>query len=124
MPRLLILGSSGILGSEVLKEVLARNIDCISPRSEELDIRNSQPLFLALILSKNIHKLDKSEYEFFRQCVTKGKIYEVRNSITGTFFAKYIIDDKGKKIKYTEYTEYMFTPLESIRQDKINQLIK
>jgi dTDP-4-dehydrorhamnose reductase len=40
MPRLLILGSSGILGSEVLKEALARNIDCISPRSEELDIRN------------------------------------------------------------------------------------
>jgi len=40
MPRLLILGGSGILGSEVLKEVLGRNIDCISPRSEELDIRN------------------------------------------------------------------------------------
>jgi len=52
---------------------------------------------------------------------TKGKIYEV---LTGTFFAKYIIDDKGYKIKYSEYTEYMFKPLESIRQDKIDQLIK
>jgi len=52
---------------------------------------------------------------------TKGKIYEV---ITGTFFPKYIIDDKGNKIKYSEYTEYMFTPLNDIRQDKINQLIK
>ncbi len=52
---------------------------------------------------------------------TKGKIYEV---ITGTFFAKYIIDDKGNKIKYSEYTEYMFNSLESIRHDKINQLIK
>jgi dTDP-4-dehydrorhamnose reductase len=40
MSRLLILGSSGILGSEVLKEALVRNIDCISPRSDELDIRN------------------------------------------------------------------------------------
>jgi hypothetical protein len=57
---------------------------------------------------------------------TKGKIYEV---ITGTLFDKYlfdkyIIDDKGYKIKYSEYTEYMFNSLESIRQDKINQLIK
>ena len=57
---------------------------------------------------------------------TKGKIYEV---ITSTLFDKYlfdkyIIDDKGYKIKYSEYTEYMFTPLESIRQDKLNQLIK
>ena len=52
---------------------------------------------------------------------TKGKIYEV---MIGTFFPKYIIDDKGNKIKYSEYTEYMFTPLNDIRQDKINQLIK
>ena len=40
MPRLLILGGSGVLGSEVLKEALGRNIDCIFPQSEELDIRN------------------------------------------------------------------------------------
>ena len=40
MPRLLILGGSGILGSEVLKEALHRNFDCLSPRSQELDIRN------------------------------------------------------------------------------------
>jgi dTDP-4-dehydrorhamnose reductase len=44
MLRLLILGSSGILGSEVLKEALGRNIDYISPRSEELDVRNSAEL--------------------------------------------------------------------------------
>jgi hypothetical protein len=55
---------------------------------------------------------------------TKGKIYEVITAPHDYFFAKYIIDDKGNKIKYSEYTEYMFTPLESIRQDKINQLIK
>jgi hypothetical protein len=54
---------------------------------------------------------------------TEGKIYEVITAPHDYFFAKYIIDDKGKKIKYSEYTEYMFTPLESIRQDKINQLI-
>jgi len=71
---------------------------------------------------------------------TKGKIYEVLTAPQASwlhfplpenhdyFFAwvqdKYIIDDKGYKIKYTEYTEYMFNSLESIRQDKINQLIK
>ena len=55
---------------------------------------------------------------------TKGKIYEVITAPHDYLFAKYIIDDKGYKIKYSEYTEYMFTPLESIRQDKINQLIK
>ena len=55
---------------------------------------------------------------------TKGKIYEVITAPHNYFFAKYIIDDKGYKIKYSEYTEYMFKPLQSIRQDKINQLIK
>ena len=56
--------------------------------------------------------------------LTPGKIYEVITSPHDHLFAKYIIDDKGKKIKYSEYTEYMFTPLNDIRQDKINQLIK
>ena len=55
---------------------------------------------------------------------TKGKIYEVITAPHEYFFAKYIIDDKGNKIKYTEYTEYMFTPLNDIRQDKIEQLLK
>ena len=55
---------------------------------------------------------------------TEGKIYEVMTEPHDYFFAKYIIDDKGYKIKYSEYTEYMFKPLESLRQDKINQLIK
>jgi len=55
---------------------------------------------------------------------TEGKIYEVITEPHDYFFAKYIIDDKGYKIKYSEYTEYMFKPLESIRQGKINELIK
>lgn len=55
---------------------------------------------------------------------TQGKTYEVITGPHDHFFAKYIIDDKGNKIKYSEYTEYMFTPLNDIRQDKINQLIK
>lgn len=41
MTRLLIFGSTGILGSEILREALARSIDSCSPGSKELDIRNS-----------------------------------------------------------------------------------
>jgi dTDP-4-dehydrorhamnose reductase len=44
MLRLLILGSSGILGLEVLKEALGRNFDFLSPRSEDLDVRNAAEL--------------------------------------------------------------------------------
>ena len=55
---------------------------------------------------------------------TKGKIYEVITAPHDYFFAKYIIDDKGNKIKYSEYTEYMFKPLNDIRQDKIDLLLK
>ena len=55
---------------------------------------------------------------------TKGKIYEVITAPHDYFFAKYIIDDKGNKIKYSEYTEYMFTPLNDIRQDKLKELLK
>jgi hypothetical protein len=55
---------------------------------------------------------------------TKGKIYEVITEPHEYFFSKYITDDKGYKIKYSEYTEYMFKPLQSIRQDRINELIK
>jgi dTDP-4-dehydrorhamnose reductase len=40
MLRLLILGGSGILGSEILKDATHRNFDCLYPRSEELDMRN------------------------------------------------------------------------------------
>ena len=55
---------------------------------------------------------------------TQGKTYEVITAPHDYFFAKYIIDDKGNKIKYSEYTEYMFTPLNDIRQDKIKELLK
>jgi len=55
---------------------------------------------------------------------TQGKIYEVITEPHDYFFAKYIIDDKGSKIQYSEYTKHWFKPLESLRQDKINELIK
>jgi hypothetical protein len=53
--------------------------------------------------------------------LTPGKIYEVITAPHDHFFAKYIIDDRGK---VTNYSSNWFTPLNEIRQDKINQLIK
>lgn len=61
-----------ILKSDIRKECLFIDDETI----EELDIRNSQPLFLALILSKNIDKIDSEEYKFFKNCVVKGNIYQ------------------------------------------------
>jgi len=40
MSRILLLGGSGILGSEVLNQLQVSNIDYVSPRSSDLDIRD------------------------------------------------------------------------------------
>ena len=68
---------------------------------------------------KVVCNIDTKIFDF-----TEGKIYEVITAPHDYFFVKYIIDDKGKKINYSEYTKHWFKPLRSIRQDKINQLIK
>jgi dTDP-4-dehydrorhamnose reductase len=44
MNRILLLGGSGILGSEVLKQLRRRNIDYIAPLSSDLDVRNRENL--------------------------------------------------------------------------------
>jgi dTDP-4-dehydrorhamnose reductase len=41
MSRILLLGGSGILGSEVLNQLQVRNIDYVSPKSSDLDIRDA-----------------------------------------------------------------------------------
>jgi len=61
-----------ILKSDIRKSCLYIEDESI----EELDIRNSQPLFLALILSKNLENIDSEEYKFFKNCVIKGEIYK------------------------------------------------
>ena len=53
--------------------------------------------------------------------LTQGKIYEVITAPHDHFFAKYIIDDRGK---VTNYSSDYFTPINKIRQDKIEQLLK
>ncbi len=55
---------------------------------------------------------------------TQGKIYEVKTEPHEYFFSKYITDDKGSKIQYSEYTKHWFKPLESLRQDRINEILK
>lgn len=43
---------------------------------KEIDIANSQPIFLTQIMSDNLDKVDIEEYEFFKQLVINGKLYE------------------------------------------------
>ena len=53
--------------------------------------------------------------------LTQGKTYEVVTAPHDHFFARYIIDDRGK---VTNYSSDYFTPLNQMRQDKIEQLLK
>ncbi len=53
--------------------------------------------------------------------LTQDKIYEVITAPHDHFFAKYIIDDRGK---VTNYSSDYFTPLNKIRQDKIDKILK
>ena len=53
--------------------------------------------------------------------LTPGKVYEVVTAPHDHFFAKYIIDDRGK---VTNYSSDYFTPVNKIRQDKIEQILK
>ena len=53
--------------------------------------------------------------------LTPGKIYEVVTAPHDHFFAKYILDDRGK---VTNYSSDYFTPLNKIRLDKIIELLK
>ena len=53
--------------------------------------------------------------------LTQAKTYEVVTAPHDHFFAKYIIDDRGK---VTNYSSDYFTPVNKIRQEKIEQLLK
>jgi hypothetical protein len=53
--------------------------------------------------------------------LTQGKTYEVVTAPHDHLFAKYIIDDRGK---VTNYSSDYFTPVNIIRQDKIDQILK
>lgn len=63
----------------VLKSLIRKN--CLSIDGEEvkeLDIKNSQPLFLTILIQKNIDEIpvNKEEFEFFKDLVKKGQFYQ------------------------------------------------
>ncbi len=79
----------------------------------ELDIKNSQPLFLSILLSNNINLIkDKEEYYFFRKSVINGTLYsyfmdesglqtkrEVKELIYKVLFGKNKADNENKLFK-------------------------
>ncbi|CAG7581243.1 MAG: putative DNA polymerase I [uncultured marine phage] len=75
-----------VLKSEIRKECLSIDGEEI----EEIDIRNSQPLFLAILIEKyndTLNCVDPGEYEFFKDLVINGGFYS------------YYMDDTGIKNK-------------------------
>jgi hypothetical protein len=54
--------------------------------------------------------------------LTVGKVYEIITSPHDEFFVSYIINDKGKK--FYVYDENIFTPLNKVRKEKLNQILK
>jgi hypothetical protein len=61
----------------------------------ELDITNSQPIFLSFLMSKHLDKIDHEEYEFFKQLVITGSLYQYFSEHTNISDKKQI-----KKIIY------------------------
>lgn len=69
----------------ILKSFIRKNCLLIDGEETcELDIKNSQPLFLCkLITDSNSAWVDKDELDFFRQLVISGKFYQYLMSATG-----------------------------------------
>lgn len=64
--------------------------------TKEIDIINSQPIFLTILMSKNMDKIDHEEYEFFKQLVITGSLYDYVSQHSGKKERKEI-----KKMIYT-----------------------
>tara|TARA_R110000772_G_scaffold49196_2_gene113279 strand:+ start:250 stop:1443 length:1194 start_codon:yes stop_codon:yes gene_type:complete len=66
--------------------------------TKEIDITNSQPIFLTHLMSKHLDKVDIEEYEFFKQLVVNGQLYKYMSINTGILGRKEI-----KKLMYTVF---------------------
>lgn len=66
--------------------------------TREIDITNSQPIFLTYLMSKHLDKIDIEEYEFFKQLVIKGQLYKYMSINTNISNRKLV-----KKLMYTVF---------------------
>ena len=67
----------------------------------EIDITNSQPIFLTQLMSRHLDMVDIEEYKFFKQLVIKGKLYQ--------YFAHNTDITEKKQIKKMMYTVFFGT---------------
>jgi len=65
-------------------------------QTKEIDIVNSQPIFLSILLSKNLNEVNKEEYLNFKELVLTGNLY---NYISSNFGRKN--KKETKKVMYT-----------------------
>ena len=79
--------------------------------TREIDITNSQPIFLTHLMSRYLDKLDIEEYEFFKRLVINGRLYE------------YVIMNTNiqcrRKIKKLMYTVFFGTNHLNKKENKI-----
>ena len=66
--------------------------------TKEIDITNSQPIFLTHLMSNHLDMVDIEEYEFFKQLVVNGQLYKYVSMTTGITERK-----KIKKLMYTVF---------------------
>jgi hypothetical protein len=65
-------------------------------KTTEIDIVNSQPIFLSILLSQNIEEIDREEYNNFKNLVLDGELYQYISNNYGDVDKK-----QTKKIIYT-----------------------
>jgi hypothetical protein len=65
-------------------------------KTTEIDIVNSQPIFLSILLTQNIEEIDREEYNNFKNLVLDGELYQYISNNYGDVDKK-----QTKKIIYT-----------------------
>lgn len=79
--------------------------------TQEIDITNSQPVFLTLLINNNLEQVDLEEYEFFKQLVITGQLY--------TYVSQHTEILERKKIKKLIYVVLFGTNHLNKKENKI-----
>tara|TARA_R110000772_G_scaffold2410_4_gene8583 strand:+ start:58636 stop:59829 length:1194 start_codon:yes stop_codon:yes gene_type:complete len=100
--------------------------------TKEIDIINSQPIFLTYLMSENLDMVDQEEYEFFKQLVINGKLYiymshntnissrkEVKKLMYTVFFGTNHLNKKENKI-FNRLFPSIFSFIKTYKKEKEN----
>lgn len=99
-------------------------------KTKEIDITNSQPIFLTLLIKNNIDRVDRSEYELLKRLVTIGQLYryvweetdlktkkEVKRMIYRVLFGTNHLGNKENKV-FNKLFPSIFTYIKQYKKEK------